>query len=401
MALNVLYLSPLIPATSGSGGKRAIYNHLAELKRHGVNCKLIAIDEDDVKASYPAEFACFAPEVFPRALPRVGNGLVAKAMALIQLFFCKRPRSAAVIASKQAKRAYARLAADGGFDAVIVDHLNAYSIAEGEDFSLPLVYIAHNIEAEVLKDRLQMLPPWSPERLRTRLEYVKMRRFERGLIEKARHIVLISSADRNSALLHAVQDKVSIWPELPTVREIRWRYQASKKMLFVGSAKYFPNEDAIRWLVEQLMPEIRRIDGSVTLTIAGTSNGDLYLAYADGVSFTGFVSDAELEALHLHCDLFISPVVLGSGIKIKVLEASSYGMPIMATKESLAGINYLDGENLQLTRDPKQDAQNIIRYLYDPEALRNFSQDCLRKLSRAHEEREFMLEMLAAEQPRG
>lgn len=388
--MNVLYLAPLIPDISGSGGKRAVYNHLENLLQQGIRIKLLLVDVEGTELGCPQVFNTFSPTVFPRALPRMGRGVWAKCLALMQLFWGRLPRSSAVVASKQAKEEFSRLVASGDFDLIVVEHLNAYAIVEGVSFSQPLIYIAQNIESDVLKDQCQMAKSWSMERLIYKLEHLKSVRFEHQLIEKAQKIILISSGDRDSIFLQNVQEKVSVWPELPSIKEKSWSFSATRNMLFVGSAKYFPNREAIIWLVEKLMPEIRRLNSTITLTIAGTTRDELNLSATSGVIYKGFVSSEELESLHLKSDLFICPVIYGSGIKIKVLEASSFGIPIIATTESFAGIEYLTGASIGLSRDTAVDAQNIINNLSDTEKLNAISRNSILALIQAHKNRPFL-----------
>jgi len=390
----ILYLSPLIPDISGNGGKRAIYNHLENLMQNGAQVKLFLVNVDggDINIKYSEFFPKFSPTVFPRAMPRGSNGLWAKLIAIVQLIMGRLPRSVSVIASKQAKEEFNKLVAYSKFDVVVVDHLNAFGIVEGSQFSQPLIYIAHNIETDVLNDKYKIARLWSLEWIIAKVEYFKMLRFERRLIDKAKRIILISSGDLNSKVFNKVLHKISIWPELPSLRKKRWNNRESKSMLFVGSVKYFPNKEAIYWLVEKLMPEIHRLDSSIKLTIAGTSKEEVDLPDVQGVNFTGFVSDAILEELHLQSIFFICPVILGSGIKIKVLEASSYGVPIIATKESLSGIDFLSEIIPVLTRNPAKDAQAIISCLSNPQALDELSAKIISSLNNARAIRKPLVE---------
>lgn len=395
--MKILYLSPLVPDVSGSGGKRAVYNHLEDLQRSGTHAKIVMVDVEGTGEVPPDCFREFSPVVLPRTLPRIGQGVTAKLGAAVQLICGRLPRSAAVVTSREIRDILRRLVSNDNFDLIIVDHLNAYGLLDGVRLSQPLVYIAHNIESEVLRDRYSQETKWSASWIVARIEHWKMIQFERRLIAQATKIIMISGGDRNSPILQPAKTKVKVWPELPSIKHTKWAYKCTKSLLFVGSAAYFPNREAILWMIRKLMPEIRRIDSTITLTCVGTSKRDVGLIEdIAGVEFAGFVSNEQLQALHLACDLFICPIIEGGGIKIKLLEACSYGLPIIATDESLRGIEFLNEVAPRLTRDPCADAKSIVSLFGNPAKLVAMHDQIEKALVRARCKRPFLVDSLLA-----
>lgn len=391
--MKVLYLSPLVPDISGSGGKRAVYNHLEDLQRCGARVKAVMVDVEGTGEQCPDCFRSFAPVVFPRSLPRVGKGAIAKLGAVAQLLFGHLPRSAAVITSKHIRDTLRRLMAGDRFDLVIVDQLNAYALLDGIELSQPLIYIALNIESGVLRDQYKLEKMWSLSWIIGRIEHWKTFRFERRLIARANKIILISSGDSNSPMLESARTRVKVWPELPSLKQTTWVYKNTRSMLFVGSARYFPNKEALLWMIHRLMPEIRRIDSTITLTVIGTSKRDIGLIDdIPGISFAGFVSDEKLRALHLACDLFVCPIIVGGGIKIKLLEACSYGIPVIATEESLRGMAFLHDIAPRLNREPCADARSIVTFMDNPARLLEMGDQIMKALALARSSRPFLLD---------
>jgi glycosyltransferase involved in cell wall biosynthesis len=113
------------------------------------------------------------------------------------------------------------------------------------------------------------------------------------------------------------------------------------------------------------------VDPEIALDIAGTTWEEMGSGPVPaGVTFHGFVSDQVLDDLHRNAALFICPVVLGAGIKIKMLEAASYGLPSAATSASLAGIDFLNGIALRIDRDALEQAvREIAALLVNPARL--------------------------------
>ena len=394
--MRILYLSPLIPAPSGNGGKRAIYNHLEDVARGDHQVDLMVVDVEESGETVSSTFAQFRPRVFPRAMP-LGRSVRGMLAALGQWLFDARPRATAVVASREAVGAVSDVLARERYDLVVVDHLNAWSLLGDRRLQVPVLYVAHNVETEVLADQRAQHSRFSLRGLRLSIECGKMRRFESELLLRATAVSAIAATDCASPLLHAVRDKIVVWPELPDLKVSDWRPSGSRTLLFVGSASYFPNRDAILWLITSLMPEIERLAPDVVLRIAGTAAADIAnVAVPSNVVLEGFVSPEHLDELHRTAELFVCPVVLGSGIKIKVLEATSYGLPIAATAESLGGIDYLEGAALTIGRDGAFAARQITTWLSSSERLLGASQAATANLIRARSERAPLLDAVSA-----
>jgi glycosyltransferase involved in cell wall biosynthesis len=373
--MKILYLAPLLPAPSGNGGKRAIYNHLEDMLDDDAEITAFFVDVEAAGEPDLRVFARFDPQVFDRAVAKFGDGWKGKAAAISTLLFSNLPRSLAVVASPVARARIAAALAQGEYDAVIVDHLNAFSLIRGLKLIIPVIYVAHNVESEVLRQAAVRLPTWSLRRMIADLDHARMRRVEREMLTVAAKVAVIGAGDMAHPVLSSFSGKVVVWPELPQLKIPLWSNPKSKKLLFVGSAKYFPNMDAISWLVHTLMPALLSVDSGITLDIAGTKADELQLDdNPPGVTFHGFVSDARLDELHREANLFICPVVLGAGIKIKMLEAASYGLPSAATDESLLGIDFLTSLALRIDRNaPNEAAGKIAAAFRDQEGLSRIS----------------------------
>lgn len=381
--MKALYLAPLLPAPSGSGGKRAIYNHLEDMLAEGAEADAFFVDVEDVGDYDVPHFARFSPQIFPRAMPKFGAGLKGKLAAIGGLLVNTLPRSLAVVASKNGRAEIGRKLAANVYDVVIIDHLNAYGMVRGLPLSIPIVYVAHNVESEVLRQAAARLPAGSVRRLIANLDLVRMLRIEAELLARADRVVLIGAADATLPAMRRVADKTVLWPELPQLKTPQWHHLGGKRLLFVGSAKYFPNKDAIEWLVDALLPALLAVDPDVAIDVVGTSWEEMRPGQAPkGATFHGFVSDQVLDQLHRQAAMFICPVVLGAGIKIKMLEAASYGLPSAATQESLAGIDFLTPLALRIERNaPAAAAREIVALLGEPARLDALGDACIHALT--------------------
>ena len=136
------------------------------------------------------------------------------------------------------------------------------------------------------------------------------------------------------------------------------------RLLFVGS-NTGPNIEGLAWFLEEVWPKVLASAPNATLDVAGT----VFRAFAgknfSGVTFHGMVED--LEPLYRDAGVVISPLLYGSGLKIKLVEALARGKAMVVTPVTLQGVEDTVGPAVKTTDDPVKFAQ-AIQTLQDTEA---------------------------------
>lgn len=382
--MKILYLSAIIPSASGSGGKRACYNHFVELQKMATEVYAVFVSVDGTRPD--AEILDSKKttwKVFARETPRIGEGVRAKLSALFYLIFGKWPRQYKAAYSRKANEYVAEYMSRNPVDVIVVEHISGLALLEKRAGSIPVVYISHNVEANILNDQFTYSSWASMYRFFFFLDLLKMKAFEKKVIRGVNGVICISSVDVDEtvALAGGVIDKVVHWQELNMLKSVRWKYTGTKRLLFVGSASYFPNREAIEWLVNILMPEIFKIDPTISLYLCGSSAADVdFRIAAPNVHFLGFVTDDMLEECHRESDLFVSPIRLGGGIKMKVLDVLSYGMPVVASQESMRGIEFIQPFPTIDFDDIPATALMIVELLASEHRLNDLSASVIRQL---------------------
>jgi polysaccharide biosynthesis protein PslH len=101
-------------------------------------------------------------------------------------------------------------------------------------------------------------------------------------------------------------------------------------LLFVGSP-FYANQYGIKWFVDKVLPHV-----DMTLTIVGRSwDEHNYLRYNNKVMTPGYIEN--IGDIYANSDIVISPIFHGSGMKVKIAEALSYGKKIVGTNLSFVG----------------------------------------------------------------
>lgn len=144
---------------------------------------------------------------------------------------------------------------------------------------------------------------------------------------------------------------------------------ATGPLLFVGSFDYDANVDAVRHLVTDLLPAIRRRAPDTAAIVAGRSPGrEVHaLAQAQGVEVAATVPD--LTPLYARAGVVVVPLRIGGGSRIKILEALALGRPVVTTTIGMRGLDLADGVEVLVADTPEAFATAIQR-LRDDGALR-------------------------------
>ena len=125
-------------------------------------------------------------------------------------------------------------------------------------------------------------------------------------------------------------------------------------LLFSGTLDYLPNALAWQHLAEEILPMLEAIDPRFTVLITGR-NEDPAFSWVRSIRhprmvYVGFVED--IETYFTGADLFLHPVTMGGGIRVKLLEALSYGLPVVAYRRGAAGVDSaVCGDRLELVAD--------------------------------------------------
>jgi len=157
--------------------------------------------------------------------------------------------------------------------------------------------------------------------------------------------------------IHRVHGTGSAWPE-------------RSGLLFVGGFQHMPNVDAVQWFVSEVFPLVRAARPDMQLHLIGSRMPDSILALNDtpGIVVHGFVGDLEphLDSARIS----VAPLRYGAGVKGKVNQAMSHGLPVVATPCAAEGMFLEHERDVLIAEDPAQFAVEVLRLDQD-EALWN------------------------------
>jgi glycosyltransferase involved in cell wall biosynthesis len=200
-----------------------------------------------------------------------------------------------------------------------------------------------------------------------RAEIKRLKIWERKFAELYDKTILVSDAETeylNEVLgerkVHAVP--IGVDAELFSRSTVTNRDQ--EMLSFVGNFNVAANIDSLNMIVNGILPLINH---KVTLKVIGNCPKNIIEKYSGNtnVKFTGFVDDLQSEVTN--AAIFLSPIAYGSGIKTKILEAMSMGMPVVTNSVGAESISAEDGKHFFIYDDYAEIARCIDDLLENPE----------------------------------
>ena len=148
---------------------------------------------------------------------------------------------------------------------------------------------------------------------------------------------------------------------------------------------WHPNRDGVEFFISEILPELRRLVPSVTFRVAGRSpSGEILRRFTGvpGVEFTGTVPDMRAEIAK--ATVCVVPLRIGSGTRMKILEAGAMAKPIVSTSLGAEGLDLVDGEDIILADEPRTFAKAVADLLGDATRRRTLGQSVRRRIEQRY-----------------
>jgi glycosyltransferase involved in cell wall biosynthesis len=154
-------------------------------------------------------------------------------------------------------------------------------------------------------------------------------------------------------------------------------------MLFLGNFRHTPNLRGFEWFCAGVLPRVRARYRDARVVVVGSEMHRYAVAAQPGVDVRGFASDIR-EPLARYT-LFVCPILSGSGIRVKLLEAFAAGIPSISTRIGAEGISASDGELCRLADDSEAFANAIIEVFENPQSAEAMVQRARKYVENEHD----------------
>jgi glycosyltransferase involved in cell wall biosynthesis len=270
------------------------------------------------------------------------------------------------VACRKMRVALKQLIQQGSFDVLVLHGKVLFPVIRGFD-ALPLVI--DMCDATCLRLRRQMAHSSLPKRAWLALQHMRMRRLEKEMMAKSSHTVFISARDRDAVLAPGESAEVA---RIGVDSEL-WRRRAGQEnsdtLIFAGVMNYAANVDAASYLIDEIVPRVRKDIPDLTVYIVGRDPVPALQQKAKqqpGVHVTGFVDD--MKPYLERSAVAVAPIRYGAGIQNKLLEAMAMEVPVVTTALAAEGLRVADGQTppLYVAGNADEFAWRIVELLRDP-----------------------------------
>ena len=236
---------------------------------------------------------------------------------------------------------------------------------------VPWLVVAHNVESLIWR-RYAETEEQPMKRWYVRRQWKKFEKFEKWAFAHATWSVAVS--ERDAELIRSDMngteqtEVVDNGVDTEYFRPQRDVERDPRRMLFLGSLDWRPNQDAVKLLLDSIFPQVRAAEPRATLSLVGRQPPDWMRQQAaaiPGVSL--FANVPDVRPYLATCGMLVVPLRVGGGSRLKILEALATATPVVSTRVGAEGLNLIPDQHLTITDDETGIANAALQLMQDPE----------------------------------
>ena len=384
--MNILFLSTRSPYPLISGHSLRTYHILkGAAQKHRVTfLTYTQLPEHELKKTNLDHLRGFCHEVYPFRIP-VDESRFNLTISIFRNMFSPLPFVAHKYGTVAMRQQIRKILKKQTIDLVHVDLL-PLSIYYNEFNELPKILVNHNVESLRLLRWYQTEPNWV-KRNYLGLQYLKLRSFERSAMEKFDCCVVVSELDKQVLVNMGVENNIFVVPNGTDTDFFKpgGKETIENSVLWLGHMDVHTNKDAVLYYWQDIFPIIRKRYPQMEMIFVGTSPPREIADFArsdPNVKVTGFVNDIRpyLET----AAVMVVPIRIGSGTRLKILDAMAMGKAIVSTSVGCEGLGITDGKNILVADNPEEFASQVLSLLRN-QSLRNDIEKNARNLAEKYD----------------
>lgn len=360
--MNILYICPRLPYPPIKGDIHRTYYQIKELsKKHRITLITYASADSDVEAREKLKEFCEGLIVVKRTRYSIIKNLLPG-------FFYALPIQCAYYQSREMKESIGKTINSRKYDIIHIQLTRMVQFITQTKI--------RSINVPVILDFIDALSMNMEKRLHREIfllkpfifyEWSKIKKYEHKLVDVFDRGIITSSIDRNRL---PYRDKVDVLPsgvDLDLFRFSPIDRRESMTIIATGNLNYFPNIDAILFFIKRIYPIIKKILPQVKLRIVGHSPGAVIKKLGSSEKNIEIIGPVDNMSDYLgQATVAVCPMLSGSGIKIKVLEALATGTPTVAMSLATQAIEVTPDMDIIIRDTPGDFARAVIDLLQNP-----------------------------------
>jgi GT2 family glycosyltransferase len=208
-----------------------------------------------------------------------------------------------------------------------------------------------------------------------------MRRMELGVASRCDAVLVVSPFEKEMLEAELPGARIAIVSNIHSVAQEVAPFQGRRDLVFIGGFEHPPNVDAMLWFCRDIMPKILQRIPAVKLHIIGSKMPDSIRALASEHVLThGYVE--KVEPFFDSCVLSVAPLRYGAGVKGKINQSMSFGVPVVSTSVGSEGMHLTDGEDILVAEEAAQFADKVVQLHQNAELWARLSKNSLKNVEK-------------------
>lgn len=202
---------------------------------------------------------------------------------------------------------------------------------------------------------------------------------EISIYKKADRLWVVTEEDKKAIKDYINQVPIDIIPNIHSSAEKEKNYEDSSDLLFVGNFNHPPNHDAIKYFCREIFPFILKELPEIKLYIIGNNpSQDILSLSSENIIVTGYVKD--ISPYLQKARVSVNPIRYGAGMKGKIGEALSWGLPVVTTTIGAEGMDLTDGIDALIADSPGDFANKVVNLYKDKNLWEKLSKNGKKKV---------------------
>jgi sugar transferase (PEP-CTERM/EpsH1 system associated) len=354
--MRIFVLLPRFPYPLEKGDKLRAFNQIKYLsKNHEIH--LCALNDFEPKPEYIK-----ALQPFCKSINVITISKFTIAWNIFKAIFNGKPFQVGYFYNCKARKKIHQLIRDINPDHIYCQLLRVAEYVNGIDIPKTLDY--QDVFSKGVERRMETSKSYLKPILR--MEYKRLLKYENVVFDRFDHKTIISIPDRKH-IPHPDKDKIEI--VLNGVdfsffkpMEITKEYE----LVFIGNMGYPPNINASKFLANDILPLVHKVNPAVRLTLAGASpHPDVMALKNNKIHVTGWMED--IRESYAKADIFIAPMQIGTGLQNKLLEAMAMKIPCITSTLANKALEAKHEKEILVGNTAREFADHILRLLKNKE----------------------------------
>lgn len=390
--MKILLISKQVPFPPNSGYPIVVYNTIKGLLQRGAEVTLFSLNPTkenvDVEDIYDPIFQNIN-------FQSVGVDTTVDIWSAFVNLFSDDSYNVSRYFTEEACRVLENILRENTFDIIQFEGLFVvpYLDIVKENSNAKLIYRAHNIEFS-LWERLADSENFLLRRKYFSFLATRLKEYESDQINRFHHIFAISEPDRQNILRLGCEIPISVFPvAIDLTKYVVDKSKISFPTLFhLGAMDWRPNQEGLEWFIEEIWPDIEKINKDLRFYIAGKNMQKEFFEYdSENLIVEGEVFDA-MEFMNSKA-IMIVPLISGTGMRVKIIEGMAMKKCIIATSIAAEGINCKHGKDILIANSADEFYRYILQCLVNPNRWLEIGENARKTVENEHSIHSISLKM--------